>query len=124
MREFIGFYGEGGRRSRERPVDWLATDVIDGQKLRTRRFIRIRPFTVSRKYFLISDDGAGGIYEYATRAEAEAWFNHEWEDWMESPFAVRPILTIFDNIIVLDNEVAEVCVDGTPVSAPWKKTEW
>ena len=71
-----------------------------------------------RKYFLNSDDGGGGIYEFATRGDAEAWFNDEWEDWMESRFGVRPILTIFDNSIVLDNEAGEVRVDGTQVPAP------
>jgi hypothetical protein len=76
-----------------------------------------------RKYYLNSDDGGGGVYEFATRADAEAWFNDEWEDWMEGRFGVRPILTIFDNPVVLDNETGEVRVNGTSVPAPWKKAK-
>jgi len=74
-----------------------------------------------RKYYLNSDDGGGGVYEFATRADAEAWFNDEWEDWMEGRFGVRPILTIFDNPVVLDNETGEVRVDGTLVPALGKQ---
>jgi len=72
-----------------------------------------------RKYYLNSDAGGGGIYEFATRADAEAWFNAEWADWMQGRFGVRPVLTLFDNPVVLDNEAGEVRVDGAPVPAPW-----
>ncbi len=72
-----------------------------------------------RKYFLNSDAGGGGIYEFASRADAEAWFNADWSDWMEGRFGVRPKLTIFDNPVVLDNERGEVRVDGKPVAPPW-----
>ncbi|NSX56952.1 hypothetical protein [Parasulfitobacter algicola] len=74
-----------------------------------------------RKYYLNSDAGGGGIYEFATREDAEAWFNDGWADWMEGRFGVRPTLTVFDNPVVLDNEANEVRVDGVKVSPPWKK---
>jgi len=32
------------------------------------------------KYFLNSESGGGGIYEFATREDAEAWFNEGWAD--------------------------------------------
>lgn len=77
-----------------------------------------------RKYYLNHESGGGGIYEFATRADAEAWFHDGWADWMESRFGVRPSLTLFDNPVVLDNEKGEVRVDGTPVPAPpGKQTE-
>jgi len=72
-----------------------------------------------RKYFLNSDEGGGGIYEFTTRADAEAWFNDGWADWMEGRFGVRPTLTLFDCPVVLDNEADEVRVDGRPVPPPW-----
>jgi len=72
-----------------------------------------------RKYYLNSESG-GGIYEFETRANAEAWFNDGWADWMEDRFGVRPTLTLFDNPVVLDNEAGEVRVDGRPVPAPWE----
>jgi hypothetical protein len=34
-----------------------------------------------RKYYLDSDDDGDGVNEFATRADAEAWFNDEWADW-------------------------------------------
>ncbi|MCG8690558.1 MAG: hypothetical protein MI806_05055 [Minwuiales bacterium] len=73
-----------------------------------------------RKYYLNSEAGGGGIYEFATREDAEAWFHDGWADWMEGRFGVRPTLTLFDNPVVLDNERGEVRVDGRPVPPPWK----
>lgn len=72
-----------------------------------------------RKYFLNSDAGGGGIYEFDTRADAEAWFNEGWADWMEGRFGVRPTLEIYDNPVVLDNEQDEVRVNGDRIESPW-----
>ena len=74
-----------------------------------------------RKYYLNSERGGGGVYEFATREEALAWFNDGWADWMEGRFGVRPTLTLFDSPVVLDNEMGEVRVNGAPVGAPWEK---
>jgi hypothetical protein len=74
---------------------------------------------LKRKYFLNSAAGGGGIYEFASRAEAEAWFDDGWADWMEGRFGVRPKLTIFDSPVVLDNEKGEVRVDGAAINPPW-----
>ena len=74
-----------------------------------------------RKYYLNSEAGGGGIYEFATREDADAWFNDGWADWMEGRFGVRPTLTLFDNPVVLDNEAEEVRVDGVRVSPPWNQ---
>jgi hypothetical protein len=74
-----------------------------------------------RKYYLNSAAGGGGIYEFETRADAEAWFNDGWADWMEGRFGVRPTLTLFDNPVVLDNEAGEVRVNGTAVPPPWEE---
>lgn len=75
-----------------------------------------------RKYYLNGDQGGGGIYEFATREDAEAWFHNGWADWMEGRFGARPTLTIYDNHVVLDNEADEVRVDGKPIPAPWSNT--
>lgn len=96
-------------------------EVIEQSLESTKIFHNVRG--LRRKYYLNSEDGGGGVYEFATRADAEAWFSDEWETWMEGRFGVRPILTLFDNPVVLDNEKDEVRVDGVPVSAPWDKTE-
>ena len=64
-----------------------------------------------RKYFLNGGDGGGGVYEFATRAEAEAWFHDGWADWMEGRFGVRPTLTLFECRVMLDNEAGEVRIE-------------
>ena len=83
----------------------------------TRIFHKVKG--LRRKYYLNNEAGGGGIYEFATREDAEAWFNEGWADWMEGRFGVRPTLTLFDNPVVLDNEAGEARVDGTPVPPPW-----
>lgn len=72
-----------------------------------------------RKYFLNSAAGGGGVYGFETRADAEAWFNEGWSDWMMGRFGVRPTLEIFDCPVVLDNEEDRVRVNGTAINGPW-----
>jgi len=91
--------------------------VIDQSLESTKIFHDVKG--LRRKYYLNSDAGGGGIYEFATREDAEAWFHDGWADWMEGRFGVRPTLTLFDNPVVLDNEKDEVRVDGKPVAPPW-----
>ena len=69
-----------------------------------------------RKYFLNSEAGGGGIYEFASREDALAWFNDDWSDWMEGRFGARPTLTLFDNPVTLDNDAGEVWIDGQPTT--------
>ena len=92
--------------------------VIDQSLESTKIFHDVKG--LRRKYYLNSDAGGGGIYEFATREDAEAWFHDGWADWMEGRFGVRPTLTLFDNPVVLDNEKDEVRVDGEPVAPPWR----
>ncbi len=73
-----------------------------------------------RKYYLNGDDGGGGVYEFASREDALAWFNEDWAGWIEERFGARPTLTLFDNHVVLDNEADEVRVNGEAVPAPWR----
>ncbi|SDJ86010.1 hypothetical protein [Aliiruegeria lutimaris] len=103
---------DGPRRTRE---------VVIAQSLEsTKIFHEVKG--LRRKYYLDSEAGGGGVYEFATRADAEAWFNEGWADWMEGRFGVRPVLTLFDNPVVLDNVAGEVRVDGKPVTPPWGAT--
>lgn len=76
-----------------------------------------------RKYYLNSETGGGGIYEFDSRESALAWFNDGWADWMEGRFGVRPTLMLFDNPVTLDNEMGEVRVEGKPVKKPWSEAE-
>ena len=93
-------------------------DFVIEQSLESTKIFR-NVKGLRRKYYLNSESGGGGIYEFATREDAEEWFNDGWADWMKGRFGVRPTLTLFDNPVVLDNEADEVRVDGTRVSPPW-----
>lgn len=101
----------------KRPLE----DVTEQSLESTKIFHKVKG--LRRKYYLNSEAGGGGVYEFSSRAEAEDWFNEDWADWMEGRFGVRPTLTIFDNPVVLDNEAGEVRVNGKVVPAPWKKAE-
>ena len=88
----------------------------------TRQSVEATPFFkdipgLRRKYFLNSDTGGGGIYEFETLDAAQAFFDENWSDWMLSRFGVRPSLTIFENPVILDNEQGEVRINGTPIPA-------
>lgn len=97
----------------KRPHDAVIAQSVESTKIfRDVKGLR-------RKYYLNSEAGGGGIYEFETREDAEAWFHDGWADWMEGRFGVRPVLTLFDNPVVLDNERGEVRVDGRPVPPPW-----
>lgn len=93
-------------------------EVIAQSLASTKIFHKVKG--LRRKYYLNSEAGGGGIYEFATREDALAWFNDGWADWMEGRFGVRPTLTLFDNPVVLDNEKGEVRVEGAPVPPPWE----
>ena len=73
-----------------------------------------------RKYFLNIERGGGGVYEFETREAADEWFNEDWADWMEGRFGVRPVPSIFDCDVVLDNLADEVRVAGVAVKKPWE----
>lgn len=96
-------------------------DTVVAQSLEsTKIFHEVKG--LRRKYYLDSEAGGGGLYEFDSREAALAWFNDGWADWMEGRFGVRPTLTLFDNPVTLDNERGEVRVGGTPVPAPWAET--
>lgn len=102
------------------PIDGPKRDhqtVIDESVASTPIFHDVKG--LRRKYYLNHDTCRGGIYEFDTREDAEAWFHDGWADWMEGRFGTRPTLTLFDNPVVLDNEKGEVRVDGAAVTPPW-----
>ena len=58
-----------------------------------------------RKYYTIGDDNrAGGIYLFASRAAAEAWFTPEWRAMVQARWGSPPVVSYF---------AVPVAVDGT-----------
>jgi len=69
-----------------------------------------------RKYYLNGDSGGGGVYLWESRKAAEAWYNDDWRRRTEKSFGVGPVVTYYDNHVVVDNAAGEVLVDGEAVS--------
>ncbi|MFN4013894.1 MAG: monooxygenase [Reyranella sp.] len=64
-----------------------------------------------RKYYLNGQAGGGGVYLWASEAAARAWYTPEWEKRMEAAFGARPIVTYYENYVVVDNESGQVRIE-------------
>lgn len=65
-----------------------------------------------KKYYLNGEAGGGGVYLWTSEAAARAWYTPEWEARMEAAFGARPVVTYYDNHVVVDNESGDVRIDG------------
>ena len=72
---------------------------------------------LNTKYYLNGENGGGGVYVWESREKAEALYTEDWYPAMEKIFGVRPIVTFYDNYVVVDNEADEVRVEGKPVDS-------
>ena len=66
-----------------------------------------------RKYYLNGESGGGGVYLWQSEAAARAWYTPEWEKRVEAAFGAKPIVTYYENNVVVDNEADEVRVEET-----------
>lgn len=55
-----------------------------------------------RKYFLHRAGVAGGVYEWATRAQAEAFYDESWYAAMTRRSGSRPEVTLFESPAIAD----------------------
>ena len=58
-----------------------------------------------QKYFYVSDDGrrAGGIYVWASRADADRLYNGEWRPFVEKKFGSPPTIDFLNSPVMVDN---------------------
>jgi hypothetical protein len=61
-----------------------------------------------RKYYINGDAGAGGVYLWQSEAAARAWYTPEWADRMQTAHGVKPTVTYYESLFVVDNETGEV----------------
>ena len=63
-----------------------------------------------RKYYFRSQDGAkaGGIYLWASRADADRVYTDEWKTFVRGKYGTDPVLTFLDCPVVVDNLVDEI----------------
>ena len=67
-----------------------------------------------RKNYFVSEDGrrAGGIYVWASRADADRLYTAEWKKFVESKYGVPPAIEYLHSPVMVDNR------DRTIVSVP------
>jgi hypothetical protein len=58
-----------------------------------------------QKYFYVSDDGrrAGGIYVWASRADADRLYAGEWRAMVEAKFGGPPTIDFLHSPVIVDN---------------------
>ena len=57
------------------------------------------------KYFYVSEDGrrAGGIYVWASRADADRLYSGEWRPFVEKKFGSPPTIDFLNSPVMVDN---------------------
>ena len=57
------------------------------------------------KYFYVSEDGrrAGGVYVWASRADADRLYNGEWRAFVEKKFGSPPTIDFLNSPVTIDN---------------------
>ena len=57
------------------------------------------------KYFYVSEDGrrAGGVYVWASRADADRLYNGEWRAFVEKKFGSPPTIDFLESPVMIDN---------------------
>ena len=57
------------------------------------------------KHFYVSEDGrrAGGIYVWASRADADRLYNGEWRPFVEKKFGAPPTIDFLTSPVMIDN---------------------
>ena len=57
------------------------------------------------KYFYVSEDGrrAGGVYVWASRADADRLYDGEWRAFVEKKFGAPPTIDFLDSPVMIDN---------------------
>ena len=63
-----------------------------------------------RKDYLNGDAGGGGIYYWASRDAAEAWYTPEWRRKAKETFGAEPVVTYYESYVTVDNERNETIV--------------
>ena len=65
-----------------------------------------------RKNYFLSEDGrrAGGIYVWASRADAERVYTPEWRSFVESKYGVAPAIEYLHSPVMVDNREGTISV--------------
>ncbi len=63
-----------------------------------------------RKTYVLYPDGVtvGGIYLWATRADAEKMYSDDWRAFVRGKYGCEPVVTYLDSPVVVDNVTQEI----------------
>ena len=63
-----------------------------------------------RKYYVRSEDGTsvGGVYLWASRSEAEAFYTDAWSKAAQAAYGSVPAITYLDCPVVVDNTTSQI----------------
>jgi hypothetical protein len=67
-----------------------------------------------RKYYLFDDKSriGGGVYLWKTRADAEAVYTPQWQDYIADRYGAPPDIRYFETAVVVDNESDKILADA------------
>ena len=77
---------------------------------------------LTRKYYLVSEDGraGGGVYLFESRADADRLYDDAWRAGLRERLGVEPRVEYFDSPVIVDNETGSISTasgkDGPPAS--------
>ncbi|MGB7005925.1 MAG: monooxygenase [Pseudolabrys sp.] len=65
-----------------------------------------------RKNYWMSEDGlrVGGIYEWASRADADRAFTPDWKKFVESKYSTPPVIEYLHSPVMVDNREGTISV--------------
>ncbi|NHZ94331.1 YdhR family protein [Massilia sp. CCM 8734] len=63
-----------------------------------------------QKHYVLSEDGgtAGGVYVWASRAQAEAMYTPAWRAFVRGKYGAEPSVTYFYSPVMVDNVAQKV----------------
>lgn len=75
---------------------------------------------LTRKYYLVSEDGrtGGGVYLFESRADAERLYDDAWRAGLRERLGVEPRVEYFDSPVIVDNEAGSISTASGKDSPP------
>ncbi len=81
----------------------------------TETFTGMKDKGLLMKYYLTRESGgAGGVYIWRSKEDADAWYTPEWSARLEKTYGVKPTVIFYDSFVQVDNTRNQVVVDGVP----------
>ena len=75
---------------------------------------------LTRKYYLVSEDGraGGGVYLFESRADADRLYDDAWRAGLRERLGVEPRVEYFDSPVIVDNETGSISTASGKASPP------